>query len=320
MYNFYSNLKAKNRAEIREHSLVNTLGEILIAMYKLRVTNSNINPRYFLEKLITCGVLGVVKINDELFFGTVTFSEVNPNDTIGKNATVVIMGGDESGSLYFEDWRNNPDVSIVRLNSLCQPDFNIFRYGYMLAQIDNSMLCNVVNTRLSNVFKAKDSKSLVRLEEALRKSYDGDFSILVDEFLVSDELGASFDVTELNKSDKISNIQYLSVTRSYIMNTFYSLYGMYAVGGEKIAQQSVEEINQGTNASWILPKSRLEIIREDLEELNRKFGANWSIDFSECWKLEDENAETTAEDKKPESENENENENENEEVSDNEND
>lgn len=294
MYNFYSDLKTKAKKQITEQSLVNTLGEMLVGMFDLTVDKTNINPKYFLRKLICNGVLGVVEIDNKLYFGLATFSEVNSDEGLGKNVTVVVDG---MGSYYFENWKENDKVAIVRLSSFAEPDFNIFRFGYMLSEIDTSMICNIINTRLSKVFKASDEKSKNRIETALRKSYDGDLSIVVDEFLINDEIGSNYDVTELNTVDKITNIQYLSITRSYIMNTFLSLYGMYAVGGEKIAQQTVAEINQGTNASWIIPKTRLATIREDLQELNRKFNCNWSIDFSECWKNEDKHDDNTAENK-----------------------
>ncbi len=150
---------------------------------------------------------------------------------------------------------------------------------------------------MTKLFKAVDESSKCKIETAVKRSYDGDLSVIVDEYLINDEIGDKYEVVDLNNEDKITNIQYLSVTRSYIMNTFLSLYGMYAVGGEKIAQQTVAEINQGTNASWILPKTRLACIRKDLDELNRKFGVNWKIDFSECWKQEDKFADTTSENK-----------------------
>ena len=294
MYNFYSDLKAKQKKNITEQSLVNTLGAILVGMYDLDVDKTDINPKYFLRKLICNGVLGVVEIDNKLHFGLANFSEVNPNDCIGKNVTVIVEG---VGSFYFENWKENDKVAIIRLSDFAEPDFNIFRFGYMLSEIDTSIICNVINTRLTNLYKAIDEKSKCKIEEALKKSYTGDFSVLVDEYLVNDEIGTKYDTVNLNKEDKIANIQYLSVTRSYIMNTFLSLYGMYAVGGEKIAQQTVAEINQGTNASWILPKTRLACIRKDLDELNRKFGVNWKIDFSECWKQEDKFSETTSENK-----------------------
>ena len=60
MYNFYSDLKAKQKKNITEQSLVNTLGEILVGMYDLEVEKTDINAKYFLRKLICNGVLGVV--------------------------------------------------------------------------------------------------------------------------------------------------------------------------------------------------------------------------------------------------------------------
>ena len=61
------------------------------------------------------------------------------------------------------------------------------------------------------------------------------------------------------------------------------MYGMNSQGSSKLAQQTVDEVNQDNNASMIIPHDMLRMRQNGVEELNKKFGWNSEVSFSECW-------------------------------------
>ena len=83
--------------------------------------------------------------------------------------------------------------------------------------------------------------------------------------------------------EKSQYIQYLAKFRDDLMRWFYSLYGMNSQGSSKMAQQSVDEVNQDSSASMILPHDMLRMRQNGVEELNKKFGWDAEVSFSECW-------------------------------------
>ena len=65
-----------------------------------------------------------------------------------------------------------------------------------------------------------------------------------------------------------------------------TIYGMMTAGTDKIAQQSVTEINNGSSFSFIVPLDRLEERKKGIEKVNELFNTNISVDFGEAMKRE----------------------------------
>jgi hypothetical protein len=95
---------------------------------------------------------------------------------------------------------------------------------------------------------------------------------------------AGINTVNLTEVEKSQYIQYLAKFRDDLMRWFYSLYGMNSQGSSKLAQQSVDEVNQDSSASMILPHDMLRMRQKCLEnQVNKKFGWDMEVSFSECW-------------------------------------
>lgn len=194
----------------------------------------------------------------------------------------------------FIDFENNPNVVYVRNNSTATPDTSLEWFSTCLAEIDKSIMHNIINSRYSPIVKASNGKEKALIEQALESNNSSGIPQVVISgaeslFENKRESNNVLNITDVTNSDKI---QYLSHAHDDIIRRLLNLYGMDIRGTGKMAQQSVAEINNGDNSQLIIPEDRLKNRKLAVEEINKKFGLNITVDYSKCWKREDKERET----------------------------
>lgn len=190
----------------------------------------------------------------------------------------------------FENWRENPDVAIIFNNSNYSPDMNIGRFSDMLAELEVSMKLNVLFARMYPMPVVSSGKIQKAVETAIDNMRTGKIATVLDDDTLSKYVSdtaannTGIQTVNLTEVEKSQYIQYLAKFRDDLMRWFYSLYGMNSQGSSKMAQQTVDEVNQDNNASMILPHDMLRMRMKSLEnQVNKKFGWNMEVSFSECW-------------------------------------
>lgn len=190
----------------------------------------------------------------------------------------------------FENWRDNPDVAIIFNNSNYSPDMNIGRFSDMLAELEVSMKLNVLFARMYPMPVVSSGKIQKAVETAIDNMRTGKIATVLDDDTLSKYVSdtaannTGIQTVNLTEVEKSQYIQYLAKFRDDLMRWFYSLYGMNSQGSSKMAQQTVDEVNQDNNASMILPHDMLRMRMKSLEnQVNKKFGWNMEVSFSECW-------------------------------------
>ena len=192
----------------------------------------------------------------------------------------------------FENWRKNPDVAIIFNNSNYSPDMNIGRFSDMLAELEVSMKLNVLFARMYPMPVASSAKIQKAVEAAIENMRNGKIATILDDDTLSKYVAdtttaaanTGIQTVNLTEVEKSQYIQYLAKFRDDLMRWFYSLYGMNSQGSSKMAQQTVDEVNQDNNASMILPHDMLRMRMKSLEnQVNKKFGWDMEVSFSECW-------------------------------------
>lgn len=191
----------------------------------------------------------------------------------------------------FENWRENPDVAIIFNNSNYSPDMNIGRFSDMLAELEVSMKLNVLFARMYPMPVANSTKIQKAVEAAIENMRNGKIATILDDdslskYVADNATAANTGIQTVNLTEveKSQYIQYLAKFRDDLMRWFYSLYGMNSQGSSKMAQQTVDEVNQDNNASMILPHDMLRMRMKSLEnQVNKKFGWDMEVSFSECW-------------------------------------
>lgn len=190
----------------------------------------------------------------------------------------------------FDNWRDNPDVAIIFNNSNYSPDMNIGRFSDMLAELEVSMKLNVLFARMYPMPVVSSGKIQKAVETAIDNMRTGKIATVLDDDTLSKYVSdtaannTGIQTVNLTEVEKSQYIQYLAKFRDDLMRWFYSLYGMNSQGSSKMAQQTVDEVNQDNNASMILPHDMLRMRMKSLEnQVNKKFGWDMEVSFSECW-------------------------------------
>ena len=183
-----------------------------------------------------------------------------------------------------------PDVAIIFNNSNYSPDMNIGRFSDMLAELEVSMKLNVLFARMYPMPVVSSGKIQKAVETAIDNMRTGKIATVLDDDTLSKYVSdtaannTGIQTVNLTEVEKSQYIQYLAKFRDDLMRWFYSLYGMNSQGSSKMAQQTVDEVNQDNNASMILPHDMLRMRMKSLEnQVNKKFGWNMEVSFSECW-------------------------------------
>ena len=190
----------------------------------------------------------------------------------------------------FDNWRENPDVAIIFNNSNYSPDMNIGRFSDMLAELEVSMKLNVLFARMYPMPVVSSGKIQKAVETAIDNMRTGKIATVLDDDTLSKYVSdtaannTGIQTVNLTEVEKSQYIQYLAKFRDDLMRWFYSLYGMNSQGSSKMAQQTVDEVNQDNNASMILPHDMLRMRMKSLEnQVNKKFQWGMEVSFSECW-------------------------------------
>lgn len=293
--------KIQKVVRVRNYDLVLLNSLIPMVKYQFPEGRSDIDQNFLEMYRLTEGVAGIWKMEEDKFTAChVSFAGEPDSYGIGKDAIVAINGIEGNSTTItkvIEDWKNSEELVVIFNNATKTPDLSLGIFSDMLTETDVSMMSLIKAAKRTFVPVVGDEKEKAALDEVLKKIDEGERGIFVDKNILAkvfDEDSASkgvntLDITDPTLSDKI---QYLSQAWDNILSRFYSFNGMSTQSGSKMAQQSVEEINNGSSAAMILPDDRLEkAIGDDftgITKANRIWGWDATAELSECWRHEAE--------------------------------
>ena len=279
----FSHLKDKQKKAYRLKNYDDILIQSILPMLEYSNMPDSIVPNLFERERILNGVTAVWKMDDKIISTPVTFG--GTPDIYGRGTTAICITYNGI-SKTFEDCFNNDNIAFVYLNSNYSPDLTIGIYADILAEIDTSIIANLINSRFANIPVVDDEKQKIAVENAFNKIISGQPSVIVQKNILSDLVNENgikmLSMTNVKDSDKI---QYLTKCHDDIFRWFYSLHGLNSQGSSKMAQQTSDEILTDNIASMIIPFDILNTAKIGIDEVNRKFGTNISVDFSEAWKM-----------------------------------
>lgn len=285
---WYRNLKDKEKLNQRNITWCNRLTDILISMFTYNIDLEN-NP--FLDfteiekYLLSCGQCGLYKTeNDGVVVGAFSWhgGELDYNGRQKKAAVTC-----KNGKQFFGEV--GKDIVWIWNNNVCSWDSNIQYYADILTEVNTSLLYNIKYSRYCPIPLAKNEKIRKSLKGAFDKIFNGGkMEIVLDDVKGLTALNGGkeeniniLNLTDVTNSDKIHNLTYLEST---LLSSFCSEYGVNMNSDGKRAQQSIEEIHGYSQFSAIEPLTRLFFRKKALEECNKLFSTNFSIDFSDAWK------------------------------------
>lgn len=269
------------------------LNHFHLSMFKYTGLPETILPAYLEFYLIKNGMVAITKIPEGR--GGPGFPEgslVALRCSLGTDLTpygfgsVVIAtsrNGWEVSKNMFDD-----DMVLGINNGLADPCKDILPDAKMLEEIDVSIRFLVFWTRLAPLVRCSDEKERIQVETAFKNMKEGIPVTIVTKKLFA-ELGLDvdgFSLEDLTRPELADKIQHTARLREDLLRWHYTRYGQVVQGDTKLAQQSVDEVNGTVSSSLILPLEMLEYRRKMVDDINRKFGTNITVELSGPWRGE----------------------------------
>lgn len=229
----------------------------------------------------------------------------NPADEDNGKLIVTIGGEAERPNVYgvgsryiastFNGYVNtltpHEDGAIGYNNSLHTSDMPfICQIVDLMTEILTSLKTNVIYSRLKPIFKVTNDTEKQAVIQAFKNIKDDLEPIQITsrnvmaEELEGQETIKVLDITDVKNADKL---QYIMKAADDVIRWFFTYYAGQAIqGNSKLAQQTVDEVQGSTSTSFILPNDRLKMRRKWVEECNKIFGTEITVDFSDAWKTE----------------------------------
>ena len=283
---------------LKAWSLKDVLINYLAPMFKYEGLPESI-PEEFIERFhILNGDIAVWKLDDpnafrykdELIVSCCGYADKPDVYGIGERVIATTLSG-----YVKEDLKEGESCVVIHNNSLYTSDMAIICYFTdMFTEMFTSLKTNIIYSRLKPVFKVSDETERAAVIEAFTKiKNDSEPIQITSKNVLADalaEAGANpsdtikvLDITDVKNADKL---QYIVKCIDDAFRWFFSMIGQAIQGNGKLAQQTVDEVQGTTSMSFILPNDRLKMRRKGWDKVNKLFGTNVTVDFSDAWKTE----------------------------------
>lgn len=284
---FYFNwdfLPAKVKKLLRNNDILNDLILFLSSMFEYKGMDESINTNfieyYLMMSPLACAGIFKNKLGREIvgyaseggaLDDYLIPSKYNINTLGASHATGVIPG--INCAIGYNNKTHTNDIS------------KLMRFTELLALTETAQKCLLRYARLFPVFEVNDSIIEEQLRTALKNADNGEPFTFATKGL--SKLGIDgqpgVNVIQLGDFSAIEKIQYLSTYRNDLLRLFFSFFGMSYSQSTKQAQQSIEEVHSENKISWILPEDRLAERNKLIEQYNKTFNHQASVDYSKAW-------------------------------------
>lgn len=261
----------------------NQLLETHVSMFEYTGLPESVNP-YYLELYLQTE--GMVCFTDKFKEGELVAVECTTGTDldvygVGREVIAVTRNGQ---SLSLKRGEN----CVVGLNNRTKtPCGDIFTDAQTLADIQTSVDFLIFWTRLSPLVRVADDKTKQKVIDAFKNMKKGVPVTIVSKKLLKEfGLDDDFSIDNLTQPDFADKIQYTAKLYDDVLRWHMTRYGHATNGNSKAAQQTVDEVDSTASQSMILPLSMLWSRKNMIEEVNKMFGLNASVELSGSWRAE----------------------------------
>ena len=296
----------RTNQEIYEY-LILKCGDKVIKAWSLRDVCININATMFTYKNLPDSIPQEFIERFLVMSDPVIFWKLDDPDAYRYKDELIVSAGDYAGrpdayglgerviantlSGYVKsDLTPGVDCVVMHNNSIYTSDMPVIAQAVdLLTEALTSFNTNIIYSRLKPVFKATTDKEKSAIETAFNSIKDDSKPIVItSRNVIEEELEGSesikvLEITDVKNADKI---QFIVKAIDDLFRWYLTLYGQAIQGNAKLAQQTVDEVQGTTSASFIIPNDKLRMRRKAIEEVNSLFGTNIEVDFSDAWKTE----------------------------------
>lgn len=281
MWNAYTYMRAKAKKDFDNTIHWNNLYNARLSMFEYTGLPDTILPEFLEALLVTQGTAGVTEYKGDLYTGSGGYCG-NVFNFIPEEYQITVIGIPDDlrgkvGEKFAVCW-NNLSAS---------PDMSIMQFASILTEIDVSERCNVIFSRFLRIPKVHDSKEKMAIEQAVKAIINGNFEAVISDNISLSELidgTRTEEFLDLVDVKEIDKLQYLNQYRDNVVKRFFQIYGHGMQTTAKLAQQTVDELHGNDAVSMIIPLQMLKKRKEFCTQMNKMFGTDVSVDFSETWR------------------------------------
>ena len=278
----YGYLKPKTKNKVSYLTYFNMFLNILLDMFEWEGLPETI-PARFLEMILHSKgevFVGRASENDPLVAAIGSLSGEIDDYSLGTECVAVTPNQSLEG-------KRNIDIAYGINNKTATPDTMLYWLSHMLAENDRSMELVSLYARLLPIPKVNDEKDKQMFDELINKLIDGDPKAFASRNALQVALEANgsetFNITDPRQVDKL---QYLSRFADDIIKRFYNFYGQPLQTQNKAAQSISDELHGMDSVSFILPLQMLQCRQTLADNINKIFGLDVSVRFSQPWEIE----------------------------------
>lgn len=277
---FYKLSKSKFTKAYRECMNYNMLYDIASGKFVYDGLPETISQELIESCFICEGICAVGKIEGELYAAVGGYCGEIVNGFLPSEYQGAVKGvGNFRGVI-------GKDVAVAWNNNTCSPDLDIIEAAAALTETITSEDINVIFSRLLRIPIAKDSKDKAVIESAINAIIEGKIEAVSSGIKLDDVLGNQdnspkfLDLVDVKDVDKL---QYLNQYHDNRLKRFLQHHGVPMQITAKLAQQTTTEIQGADAYSIIYPLQQLKRRQQFCDDINRIFGTNVSVSFTEVW-------------------------------------
>lgn len=278
----YNAMKPKQAKKVRYQTYFNLLLNTLLDMFEYEGLPETI-PARFLEMILhSKGEVFVGRENEEKPLVCAIGSLTGDVDDYSMGTECVAVTPQQS-----LEGKRNIDIAYGINNKTATPDTLIYWLAHMLGENDLSMQLTSIYARLLPIPKVNDEKEKAMFDELISKLIDGNPNAYASKNAFADlEAIGGDNIFNITDPQQIDKLQYLSRFADDILKRFYNFYGQPLQTQNKSAQSISDELHGMDSVSFIIPLQMLQCRQELCDNINRIFGLNVSVRFSQPWEIE----------------------------------
>lgn len=202
------------------------------------------------------------------------------------NGKVLTCDGTE-GDVVIKDGKPIGVICYANNTKTAQPLIRIITEG--LTEAITSLIANITQSRMAPIYAVADDVIKRAVENAKADIMAGKPTVIIANNILTEVEGIkSLEVVNFTDVDKQDKIQYISKVIDDFLRWFLSCYGQAVQGNGKMAQQTVDEVNGTTSASFILTELGYRWRKRAADKLNEVLGWSVEVTYNKPWAVEAE--------------------------------
>lgn len=174
------------------------------------------------------------------------------------------------------------EIAIGYNNLIHTPEFDVLRFALFLTEVDTSMHVNILNTRLSPIFRASSAQEAKKFDGIRDSIYKGELSTIELHDFTGDYTTEPSHVLHLTDVKNVDKIQYLVKLHDDLIRRLCNLHGVTMNTTGKMAQLTEAELNEYSGFSSIYVNQQYDLLCDYIEEANKINGFDMSVEWGEA--------------------------------------